>query len=52
MPAARTTLRRSLAAAAALPLLAVALAACGYGSEAKKDDTPLRPSRRTTSLAR
>ncbi|WP_405805286.1 aliphatic sulfonate ABC transporter substrate-binding protein [Streptomyces sp. NBC_00210] len=38
MPATRTTLRRSLAAAAALPLLAVALTACGYGSEAKKDD--------------
>ncbi|MGW1188409.1 aliphatic sulfonate ABC transporter substrate-binding protein [Streptomyces sp. NPDC002559] len=39
MPAPRTTLRRSLAAVAALPLLAVALTACGYGSEAKKDDT-------------
>lgn len=38
MPATRTTLRRSLAAAAALPLLAVALTACGYGSDAKKDD--------------
>ncbi|MCX4820063.1 aliphatic sulfonate ABC transporter substrate-binding protein [Streptomyces sp. NBC_01142] len=38
MPAIRITLRRSLAAAAALPLLAVALTACGYGSEAKKDD--------------
>ena len=38
MPATRTTLRRSIAAAAALPLLAVALTACGYGSEAKKDD--------------
>ncbi|AVZ76000.1 sulfate ABC transporter substrate-binding protein [Streptomyces lunaelactis] len=38
MPATRTTLRRSLAAAAALPLLAVALTACGYGSEAAKDD--------------
>ncbi|MFF8916306.1 aliphatic sulfonate ABC transporter substrate-binding protein [Streptomyces sp. NPDC015032] len=38
MPAPRTTLRRSLAAAAALPLLAVAVTACGYGSEAKKDD--------------
>ncbi|MFJ7946292.1 ABC transporter substrate-binding protein [Streptomyces sp. NPDC096354] len=37
MPATRTTLRRSLAAAAALPLLAVALTACGYGSEAKDD---------------
>ncbi|MFD5137407.1 aliphatic sulfonate ABC transporter substrate-binding protein [Streptomyces sp. NPDC058378] len=39
MPATRTTLRRSLAAAAALPLLAVALTACGYGSEAKDDDS-------------
>jgi NitT/TauT family transport system substrate-binding protein len=38
VPATRTTLRRSLAAAVALPLLAVALTACGYGSEAKKDD--------------
>ncbi|MEU0395446.1 aliphatic sulfonate ABC transporter substrate-binding protein [Streptomyces sp. NPDC006208] len=38
MPATRTTLRRSLAAAAALPLLAVALTACGYGSEAKDND--------------
>uniref|UniRef100_A0AAU3GN86 Aliphatic sulfonate ABC transporter substrate-binding protein n=1 Tax=Streptomyces sp. NBC_01401 TaxID=2903854 RepID=A0AAU3GN86_9ACTN len=39
MPATRTTLRRSLAAAAALPLLAVALTACGYGSEADDDDS-------------
>ncbi|MFB4421086.1 aliphatic sulfonate ABC transporter substrate-binding protein [Streptomyces sp. QL37] len=39
MPATRTTLRRSLAAAAALPLLAVAVTACGYGSEAKDDDS-------------
>ncbi|HET6354813.1 MAG TPA: sulfate ABC transporter substrate-binding protein, partial [Streptomyces sp.] len=38
VPATRTTLRRSIAAAAALPLLAVALTACGYGSEATKDD--------------
>ncbi|MEU9091947.1 aliphatic sulfonate ABC transporter substrate-binding protein [Streptomyces sp. NPDC087901] len=38
MSAPRTTLRRSLAAAAALPLLAVALTACGYGSDAKDDD--------------
>ncbi|WP_406391186.1 aliphatic sulfonate ABC transporter substrate-binding protein [Streptomyces sp. NBC_00887] len=38
MSAPRTTFRRSLAAAAALPLLAVALTACGYGSEAKDDD--------------
>ncbi|MEU2161097.1 aliphatic sulfonate ABC transporter substrate-binding protein [Streptomyces chengbuensis] len=37
MPASRTTLRRGLAAAAALPLLAVAATACGYGSEAKED---------------
>lgn len=39
MPAPRTTLRRGLAAAAALPLLAVALTACGYGSDAEEDDT-------------
>ncbi|MFD9009510.1 aliphatic sulfonate ABC transporter substrate-binding protein [Streptomyces sp. NPDC059552] len=34
----RTTLRRGVVAAAALPLLIGALASCGYGSEAKKDD--------------
>ncbi|MER5891248.1 aliphatic sulfonate ABC transporter substrate-binding protein [Streptomyces sp. NPDC001941] len=40
MPANRTTrrLRRSVVAAAALPLLIGALASCGYGSEAKKED--------------
>ncbi|MGW1768846.1 sulfate ABC transporter substrate-binding protein, partial [Streptomyces sp. NPDC002073] len=38
MPATRTTLRRGIAAAAALPLLIGALASCGYGSDAKKDD--------------
>ncbi|MEE1737722.1 aliphatic sulfonate ABC transporter substrate-binding protein [Streptomyces sp. BE147] len=38
MPAPRTTVSRSLAAAVALPMLAVALTACGYGSEAKDDD--------------
>ncbi|WP_327679113.1 aliphatic sulfonate ABC transporter substrate-binding protein [Streptomyces sp. NBC_00467] len=38
MPATRTTLRRGIAAAAALPLLIGALASCGYGSEADKDD--------------
>lgn len=38
MPATRTTLRRGIAAAAALPLLIGALASCGYGSEAEKDD--------------
>ncbi|MGW0464626.1 aliphatic sulfonate ABC transporter substrate-binding protein [Streptomyces sp. NPDC003027] len=37
MPASRTTLRRSLAAAA-LPLLIGALASCGYGSQAKNDE--------------
>ncbi|SDL78353.1 aliphatic sulfonate ABC transporter substrate-binding protein [Streptomyces wuyuanensis] len=37
MPASRSPLRRGLAAAAALPLLAVAATACGYGSEAKDD---------------
>ncbi|AZK97234.1 MULTISPECIES: aliphatic sulfonate ABC transporter substrate-binding protein [Streptomyces] len=40
MPATRTTtLRRSLAAAAALPLLIGTLAACGYGSDSKDDKT-------------
>ncbi|GHA99443.1 aliphatic sulfonate ABC transporter substrate-binding protein [Streptomyces chryseus] len=38
MHAPRTPLRRSLAAAAALPLLIGALGACGYGSKAEKDD--------------
>ncbi|MEU0987750.1 ABC transporter substrate-binding protein [Streptomyces sp. NPDC005953] len=38
MPATRTTVRRGLAAAAAVPLLIGALASCGYGSDAKKDD--------------
>ncbi|MCX2184752.1 aliphatic sulfonate ABC transporter substrate-binding protein [Streptomyces sp. SKN60] len=38
MPATtRTTLRRGLAAAAALPLLIGVLASCGYGSQAKND---------------
>ncbi|MFG2299203.1 sulfate ABC transporter substrate-binding protein, partial [Streptomyces sp. NPDC048603] len=35
----KSTLRRGLAAAAALPLLIGALASCGYGSEAKKDES-------------
>ncbi|MFD7615337.1 ABC transporter substrate-binding protein, partial [Streptomyces sp. NPDC059828] len=39
MSAPRFTLRRGVAAAAALPLLAVALTACGYGSQAKDDTT-------------
>ncbi|MEU6985961.1 aliphatic sulfonate ABC transporter substrate-binding protein [Streptomyces sp. NPDC046324] len=38
MPASRTTPRRSLVAAAALPLLIGALASCGYGSQAKSDE--------------
>ncbi|MEV7244864.1 aliphatic sulfonate ABC transporter substrate-binding protein [Streptomyces sp. NPDC093248] len=40
MPASSTPLRRGLAATAALPLLA--LAACGYGSEAKDDNAAAR----------
>ncbi|MFF4387566.1 MULTISPECIES: ABC transporter substrate-binding protein [unclassified Streptomyces] len=36
--ASRSTLRRGIVAAAALPLLIGALASCGYGSEAKKDE--------------
>ncbi|GFH37591.1 aliphatic sulfonate ABC transporter substrate-binding protein [Streptomyces pacificus] len=39
MPASRTSLRRGLAAAAALPLLALAATACGYGSQAREDRT-------------
>ncbi|MET9468730.1 sulfate ABC transporter substrate-binding protein, partial [Streptomyces sp. NPDC006544] len=45
MPATGTTRRtpnRGLVAAAALPLLIGALASCGYGSEAKKDDAPAK----------
>ncbi|MFF9915731.1 ABC transporter substrate-binding protein, partial [Streptomyces sp. NPDC013457] len=38
MPAFRTTPRRALVAAAALPLLIGALASCGYGSQAKSDE--------------
>nr|WP_203720190.1 aliphatic sulfonate ABC transporter substrate-binding protein [Streptomyces anulatus] len=38
VPAPRSTVRRSIAAVAALPLLALAATACGYGSEAKDDD--------------
>ncbi|MGW4201793.1 aliphatic sulfonate ABC transporter substrate-binding protein [Streptomyces sp. NPDC004726] len=38
MPATRTTLRRGIVAAAALPLLIGALASCGYGSDSEKDD--------------
>ncbi|MFD9968862.1 aliphatic sulfonate ABC transporter substrate-binding protein [Streptomyces sp. NPDC059017] len=41
MPASRTTPRRGLAAAALLPLLAVAATACGYGSQAKDDERPV-----------
>ncbi|GAA3005953.1 aliphatic sulfonate ABC transporter substrate-binding protein [Streptomyces fulvorobeus] len=40
MSAPRSAVRRSLAAAAALPLLAVVLTACGYGSQAKDDGAP------------
>ncbi|MER7697794.1 MULTISPECIES: aliphatic sulfonate ABC transporter substrate-binding protein [unclassified Streptomyces] len=35
MPAPRSTLRRGLVAVAALPLLALAATACGYGSQAE-----------------
>ncbi|MFJ7591852.1 aliphatic sulfonate ABC transporter substrate-binding protein [Streptomyces sp. NPDC097617] len=38
MPPTTTAFRRSIVAAAALPLLIGALASCGYGSEAKKDE--------------
>ncbi|SCE59788.1 NitT/TauT family transport system substrate-binding protein [Streptomyces sp. Termitarium-T10T-6] len=37
-PAPRSTVRRGLAAVAALPLLALAATACGYGSQAKDDE--------------
>nr|BAW27680.1 transporter [Streptomyces sp. SoC090715LN-17] len=45
MPAARkprATARRGVAAAAVLPLLSGALAACGYGSHATTDDTAVK----------
>ncbi|MEV7616925.1 ABC transporter substrate-binding protein, partial [Streptomyces sp. NPDC089799] len=35
----KTALRRGLSAAAALPLLIGVLASCGYGSDAKKDES-------------
>ncbi|MCY0934082.1 aliphatic sulfonate ABC transporter substrate-binding protein [Streptomyces sp. H34-S4] len=38
----RKTLRRSIATAAALPLLIGALASCGYGAEAEKNDAPAK----------
>jgi NitT/TauT family transport system substrate-binding protein len=38
VPAPRITAHRRLVAAAALPLIAVVITSCGYGSEAKKDD--------------
>ncbi|MGW6708873.1 sulfate ABC transporter substrate-binding protein, partial [Streptomyces sp. NPDC054956] len=37
MRTTRTTARRGVVAAAALPLLIGALASCGYGSQAEKD---------------
>ena len=43
MPAPRITLRRGLAAAAVLPLLALLLSACGYGSQAKDHDAQRAP---------
>jgi NitT/TauT family transport system substrate-binding protein len=39
VPATRTLSRRRLTALAALPLLAVVITSCGYGSDAKKADT-------------
>ncbi|MBT2452115.1 aliphatic sulfonate ABC transporter substrate-binding protein [Streptomyces sp. ISL-43] len=42
MGTARKTLRRGIVAATALPLLIGALASCGYGSEAKKEDAPAK----------
>ncbi|WP_405850284.1 aliphatic sulfonate ABC transporter substrate-binding protein [Streptomyces niveus] len=46
MPATRTVLRRrrTLAAVAALPLLAVVLGACGYGSESDAKDDKVAPA--------
>jgi NitT/TauT family transport system substrate-binding protein len=38
VPASRTATRRRLAAVAALPLIAVVLSACGYGSESDTSD--------------
>lgn len=46
MPATRTarSRRRTLAAVAALPLLAVVLGACGYGSESDAEDDKVAPA--------
>ncbi|MGV9314218.1 aliphatic sulfonate ABC transporter substrate-binding protein [Streptomyces sp. NPDC003691] len=49
MPATRTTLRRSITAAAALPLLIGSLAACGYGSES--DDEKTAPAAKGKKLS-
>lgn len=43
MPYVRSTRRRGAAAAAALPLLFAALAACGYGSKAHAEDAGAAP---------
>ncbi|MFI6698386.1 aliphatic sulfonate ABC transporter substrate-binding protein [Streptomyces sp. NPDC050509] len=44
MPASRTVTRRRLAAVAALPLLAVVLSACGYGSAADSSSEESGPA--------
>ncbi|MFJ3204794.1 sulfate ABC transporter substrate-binding protein, partial [Streptomyces sp. NPDC086989] len=57
MPAPSTTtsktVRRGIAAAAALPLLIGALASCGYGSQAEKGDakTSASPAADTKKLS-
>ncbi|MDG4859624.1 ABC transporter substrate-binding protein [Streptomyces sp. T-3] len=47
----RTTFRRGLAAVAALPLLAVAATACGYGSQAKDDKAPVAKGEKIDDLS-
>ncbi|WP_326609988.1 aliphatic sulfonate ABC transporter substrate-binding protein [Streptomyces scopuliridis] len=51
MPVSRTTARRGLALVAALPLLAVALTSCGYGSEADKSDSAAVPAAKGKALS-
>ncbi|GGP47269.1 aliphatic sulfonate ABC transporter substrate-binding protein [Streptomyces sindenensis] len=51
MPAPRATVRRGLAAVAALPLLALAATACGYGSQAKDADAEPNVSAKGAKLS-
>ncbi|MDX3850737.1 aliphatic sulfonate ABC transporter substrate-binding protein [Streptomyces sp. AK02-01A] len=51
MPASRTISRRRLAAVAALPLLAVVVTSCGYGSDADTKDDKAAPAAEGKALS-